>query len=66
MASGLSGQGSRDVLQLAAFVEAQGEPVLGKTLDGTIRSWNAGAERLAPPVRVGEIGKILARVGAAR
>ena len=73
-----SGQGCQDLLELAAIVETLSEPVLGKTLDGTIRSWNAGAEPLygysadeilgkrinilVPPERHAEIDEILARV----
>ncbi len=65
----------QDRLELTAIVETLSEPVLGKTLDGTIRSWNAGAEQLygyraeeiigkpidvlVPPERVGEIEEIL-------
>jgi PAS domain S-box-containing protein len=39
-------RGSQDLLELAAIVETHSEPVLGTTLDGTIRSWNVGAEEL--------------------
>ena len=69
---------TQDLLDLAAVVETLNEPVLAKTLDGTIRSWNAGAERLfgysaaeivgkkidtlVPPERVGEIEEILERL----
>src|SRR5438067_3226162 len=67
-----------DGFQLAAIVESLSDPVFSTALDGTIESWNAGAELLygyradeivgksgrilVPPERVGEIEEILARV----
>jgi PAS domain S-box-containing protein len=63
---------------LAAIVESSGDAIVGKTLDGTIRSWNAGAERVfgytaqhaigkhislvIPPDRIGEEEQIIARL----
>jgi PAS domain S-box-containing protein len=65
---------------LAAIVETLTDPVFAKTLDGTIESWNAGAEYLygyradevvgkpvgilVPPERESEIEPMLARLRA--
>ena len=78
VSTGSSELRSQDLLELAAIVETLSDLLLGKTLDGTIRSWNAGAEQLygysadeivgkkinilAPPERVGEIEEILERL----
>jgi PAS domain S-box-containing protein len=67
----------QDGLQPAAIAEALSDPVV-EDLDGTIRSWNAGAEQLFgyraeeivgkpvsilyPPERLGELEEIVARL----
>jgi PAS domain S-box-containing protein len=64
--------------QLAAIVQSSEDAILSKTIDGVIRSWNAGAERLfgykpeetigrhvtllIPPDRLGEEVTILERL----
>ena len=68
--------------RLAAIVEATGDAVFGKTLDGIILSWNRGAERiygyraedtigrhvsmLTPPDRPSDIEEIMAAVRTGR
>jgi PAS domain S-box-containing protein len=63
---------------LAAIVESSGDAILGKTLDGTIVSWNRGAETLygypagevvgrpvsllVPPEHGGELPEIMGRL----
>jgi PAS domain S-box-containing protein len=64
---------------LSAIVESSDDAIIGKTLEGTILSWNAGAERLyqysaeeaigrnisliIPPERDRELERILQRIG---
>jgi len=72
---------SRDfeLARLAAIVESSDDAIIGKTLDGTITSWNAGAEQmygyasaemlgrnvseLIPPDRPSELVPLLDRLG---
>jgi PAS domain S-box-containing protein len=69
-----------DARLLAAIVESSDDAIVSKSLDGTIRSWNAGAERLfgytaeqavgrhislvIPPDRIAEEDKIIASIRA--
>jgi len=70
-------RGEEAMAYLAAIVENSDDAIIGKTLDGTILSWNAGAERmygytaeevkgrslsmLVPPYRPEESRQMLAR-----
>jgi PAS domain S-box-containing protein len=67
-------------LRLAAIVEFSDDAIIGKTLDGTITSWNAGARKLygytaeevtgrpvsllLPPGEYDDIGEILEKIRA--
>ncbi len=73
-------RGQEASAMLAAIVESSEDAIFSKTLDGTIRTWNAGAQRmfgyrpeeaigqpgtlLIPPERVEEEEQVLARLKA--
>ncbi|MCU0546489.1 MAG: PAS domain S-box protein [Oscillatoriaceae cyanobacterium Prado104] len=39
-------QAQEEILRLASIVESSGDAIVGKTPDGTIQSWNAGAQKI--------------------
>ena len=43
---GPNGAGKTTLLQLAAIAESTTDAIMGSTLDGTVTSWNQGAEKL--------------------
>lgn len=73
-------QAQDELVRLASMVESSDDGIIGKTLDGTIQSWNAGAQRiygycatevkgqsieiLAMPDRPNEMPQILANIRA--
>jgi len=76
--AGLAAGREFDLARLAAIVESSADAIIGKTLDGVITSWNAGARAmygyaaeemigrnvsaLIPPDQAGELEPILARL----
>jgi two-component system sensor histidine kinase/response regulator len=71
-------QAEEKIAHLAAIVESSDDAIIGKTLDGIVISWNAGAERifgytaeevlnkpllmLFPPEKIAEESETLARI----
>src|SRR5207245_2221685 len=50
-------EGAESTARLAAIVESSQEAIIGKTLDGRITTWNAGAERMYGFTAAEAIGK---------
>lgn len=71
-------RGEAAIAHLAAIVESSADAVIGMALDGTVTSWNSGAEKtygyssseaigrpisiVAPPVSAGEISHIFQKI----
>jgi len=50
-------QSTRELARLAAIVEFSDDAIIGKSLDGTVLSWNGGAERLYGYTSAEAVGK---------
>src|SRR5256712_13073322 len=55
-------KGAESTARLAAIVESSQDAIIGKTLDGRITTWNAGAERMYGFTAAEAIGKPISMI----